>query len=114
MKLFNQDFESKKEEINKNLMNHIILIYNEISNASVVLDIARRKKYQYFLLILECYHKIKIYCNLYKKRTKGRTIKLQAKKWIIKTANESQKLNNANLSLIIKGAVRIKQLVKIA
>ena len=117
LKLSNQDFESKKEEIIKNLANHIILIYNEISNVPVVLDIARRKKYQYFLLILECYHKIEIYCNLYKKRIRGRTIKSQAKKWIIncsKTANESQKLNDANLSLIIKGAVRIKRLVEIA
>ena len=117
LKLSNQDFESKKEEIIKNLANHIILIYNEISNVPVVLDIARRKKYRYFLLILECYHKIEIYCNLYKKRIRGRTIKSQAKKWIIncsKTANESQKLNDANLSLIIKGAVRIKRLVEIA
>jgi hypothetical protein len=107
------DFEAQKEEAIRKLSHKIGEIYDEIVEIHVEEEIKRRKRFRFYVDILSIYRKIEIYCCLYKSRSKGKTIKNQTTKKIIKYCNNTH-VTAKELKTILRAARRIENLLKIA
>ena len=113
-----ENFESRKEEAYIKLAKYIVGMYNASLRSQVITKIIKRSQFRYLLTILECYEMLQIYCNLSQKRKKEITVKTQAIKLIVKHSKlgiDQAPLIHANtVSKLIKGAVRVKRLLKLA
>ncbi|GES92033.1 hypothetical protein GLOIN_2v1773797 [Rhizophagus clarus] len=109
------DFDTIKENTIKMLITHLIKVYDRLLDEHIETEIRRRRLFRGYVNFLVLHRKIEIYCNLYKVRVKGETIKNQANKKIIEYNSGSRKFNNTrDISTIIKTGKRIKSLVGLA
>ena len=77
--------------------------------------IIRQQNFRHHVLFYDYYEKLSIYCNLFKVRPKGRTIKSQVIEMIVRSSKPtSQDLTNAAISTVLNKAFRIKRLLAIA
>ena len=118
MHYFPEDFELKKQEACIKLAEFIIDAYNTSLKSQVVTEIIRRSQFRYLLTILECYEIFQLYCNLSHERDKGVTIKTQAIKLLVKyskpASDQAPRLHAKLISKLLKGALRIRRLLKLA
>ncbi len=64
-----------KESVIKTLVSQIVIFFDKILKDYIEKDLKRRSKLRYYINILVLQHKFEIYCNLYKERKKGKTVK---------------------------------------
>lgn len=109
------DFDTTKENTIKTLVNHLIKVYDRLLEEHIETEIRRRRLFRGYVNFLMIHRKIEIYCNLYKVRVKGETIKNQANKKIIEYSSGSRKFNNTrDISTVLKTGKRIESLVGLA
>jgi hypothetical protein len=106
------DFDTIKEETIKTLVTHLTKVYNKLLEEHIGTEIKRRKKFRGYINFLMLYRKIEIYCNLYKVRGRGETVKNQTSKKIIEYS--SKKLNARDITNIIKTGKRIESLISLS
>lgn len=106
------DFDIIKENTIKMLVTHLTKIYNRLLEEHIEMEIRRRRQFRGYVNFLNIYRKIEIYCNLYKVRARGETVKNQTNKKIIEYS--STKFNPRDISNIIKTGKRIESLINIA
>jgi len=113
-----QEFEIRQQEACLYITNKIINIYEETLENQVQSEILRRRHFVNLILLLEYYKKLEIFCNLNLIRTKENTIKSQATMMIVKLSkpseNESPRIKAKEITVIIRQAVRMRRLLKIA
>jgi hypothetical protein len=108
----NDDFDTTKENTIKVLVTHLIKVYDKFLEEHIETEIKRRRKFRACVNFLKIYRKIEIYCNLYKVRARGETIKNQANRKIIEYS--SSKLTTQDISNIIKAGKRIERLISLS
>jgi len=117
LKLSEKEFLNEKELAIKTLVSQIIKLFDKFQEDCIEEDFRRRSKLRCYVDILDLQHKIEIYCNLYKERKKGETLRQQAKKKIMtysKPDDDSpSKINYVEFTNIIRAARRIKRLLNI-
>ncbi|UZO06539.1 uncharacterized protein OCT59_026856 [Rhizophagus irregularis] len=101
------DFDIIKENTIKTLVNHLIKVYDKILEEHIETEIRRRRKFRGYVNFLMIYQKIEVYCNLYKTRARGETIKNQTNKKIIEYSSSS-KFKTQDISIFIKTGKRIE------
>jgi hypothetical protein len=113
-----EDFEIKKEAACALLAKCIIDTYNSSLKDHVITEIIRRRQFRYLLLILDCYEKLQVYCNLCQERKKGSTVKSQAIKMIVRLSkpakDQAPKIYAQTISKLIKGALRVRRLLELS
>jgi len=109
---FDGNFDIIKENTIKTLVNHLIKVYDRLLEEHIEIEIRRRRKFRGYINFLMIYQKIEIYCNLYKVRAKGETIKNQTNKKIIEYS--SKKFNTRDISFILKMGKRIESLIHLS
>jgi hypothetical protein len=109
---FDDNFDIIKENTIKMLVNHLIKVYDKLLEEHIETEIRRRRKFRGYVNFLMIYRKIEIYCNLYKVRSKGETIKNQTNKKIIEYS--SKKLNTRDITFILKMGKRIENLIHLS
>ena len=118
LKLSGNEFLDTKESAIKTLVSQIIKFFDKILEDCIEEDVRRRSKLRCYVNILILQRKIEIYCNLYKERKKGETVKHQAKKKIITYSKPERdlppKIKESDLTSIIRAAKKIERLVGIA
>jgi hypothetical protein len=107
------DFDSTKENAIKTLVTHLIKVYDSLLEEHIGTEIRRRRKFRGYVNFLMTYRKIEIYCDLYKVRVKGETIKNQANKKIIE-CSYSKNFTTRDISNIVKTGKRIDGLINIS
>lgn len=110
--MLDKSFDDVKEETIKTLVFQLTKVYDNIIKEYVEVEIKRRKNFRSYINFLSLYRKIEVYCNLYKVRTKGETIKNQTNNKIIEYS--SQKIKQNDITNIIKAARRIEYLIKLS
>ena len=105
------NFTIYKEEAIKVLSCRIGKIYDKIIEEHVEEEAKRRLKLRYYVNILNIQRKIEIYCNLFRTRGKGETIKSQSMKRII-AYNPNIMLNE--LKKTIRAGKRIVKLLELS
>ena len=110
--MLDESFDDVKEETIKTLVFQLTKVYDNIIKDYVEVEIKRRKNFRSYIDFLSLYRKIEVYCNLYKIRTKGETIKNQTNNKIIEYS--SQKIKQNDITNIIKAARRIEYLIKLS
>ena len=111
LKLDPSFFDQEKEEAIKTLVSQLINIYDKVLKEHVEAEIKRRRNFRNYIDFLSIYRKIEIYCNIYKLRAKGETIKNQTHARIIEYSSE--KIRPNDLSLTLKAAKRVERLVNL-
>lgn len=106
------EFDTIKEETIKTLVTHLTKVYNKLLEEHIGTEIKRRRKFRGYVNFLILYRKIEIYCNLYKIRGRGETVKNQTNKKIIEYS--SRKLNTRDITNIIKMGKRIESLINLS
>ncbi len=106
------DFDIIKENTIKTLVTHLIKVYDRLLEEHIETEIRRRRMFRGYVNFLMIYRKIEIYCNLYKVRARGETIKNQTNKKIIEY--NSGTLNTKDISNIIKTGKRIESLISLS
>jgi hypothetical protein len=109
--LLEESFNVVKEETIKTLVSRLVKVYDNIFKEHIEVEIKRRKIFRSYVNFLFLYRKIEIYCNLYKSRVKGETIKNQTNNKIIEY---SSKIKQNDINTIIRGAKRVEQLLKLS
>ncbi|UZN99117.1 uncharacterized protein OCT59_000397 [Rhizophagus irregularis] len=107
------DFDIIKENTIKTLVNHLIKVYDKILEEHIETEIRRRRKFRGYVNFLMIYQKIEVYCNLYKTRARGETIKNQTNKKIIEYSSSS-KFKTQDISIFIKTGKRIEKLISLS
>ena len=110
--LLEESFNDEKEEAIKTLVSHLLKVYDNVIKDHIEVEIKRRRNFRSYINFLFLYRKIEIYCNLYKSRIKGETIKNQTNNKIMEY--NSQQIKQNDINSIIKGAKRIEQLLNIS
>src|SRR6266542_1495918 len=112
------EFESQKKVACTIITNIIIRIYDMSLKDQLSNKIIRRRNFRHHVLFHDYYEKLSIYCNLFKIRPKGRTIKSQAIEMIVQssklTSQDLSRITNAAISTVLNKAFRIKRLLAIA
>src|SRR6266498_1771291 len=106
------DFDIIKENTIKTLVTHLIKVYDRLLEEHIETEIRRRRMFRGYVNFLMIYRKIEIYCNLYKVRARGETIKNQTNKKIIEY--NSGTLNTKDILNIIKTGKRIESLISLS
>ena len=113
-----EEFESKKKVACTIITNIIIHIYNMFLKDQLSNEIIRRRQFHHYVLFYDYYEKLSVYCNLFKERLKGKTIKSQAIEMIVRSSKPSSqdppRITNAAISTVLNKAFRIKRLLAIA
>jgi hypothetical protein len=112
LKMEDTFFDRSKEETIKILVSQLVKIYDKVLQEHVEAEINRRNIFRNYIDFLYIYRKIEIYCNIYKIRAKGETIKNQTNVKIIEYS--SRRIKSIDLSLILKAAKRIERLVNLS
>lgn len=107
-----ENFNIVKEEAIKFLVSHLVKVYDKVLQDHIQMEIKRRTNFRGYINFLLIYRKIEIYCNLYKTRGKGETIKTQTNKKIIEYS--SDKIKQTDISTIIRTAKRIEKLMNLS
>ncbi|PKK59109.1 hypothetical protein RhiirC2_720044 [Rhizophagus irregularis] len=106
LKLGESSFSQIKEETIKTLVSQLVIVYDKVLQQHIDVEMKRRKSFRDYINFLSIYRKIEIYCNLYKIRIKGQTIKNQVSNKIVEYSQ--QKIQHNDLKIIIKAAKRIE------
>ena len=113
-----EEFENKKQAACTIITNIIIRIYDLSLKDQISNEIIRRRQFRHLVLLYDYYEKLEVYCNLYKERERGQTIKSQAIKMIVKSSKsssqEAPRIKNSTISTILNKASRIKRLLGMA
>ncbi|PKY57681.1 hypothetical protein RhiirA4_510525 [Rhizophagus irregularis] len=113
-----KEFESEKEVVCTIITNIIIRIYNTSLKDQLSNEIIRRREFRHHVLFYDYYEKLSVYCNLFKERPKGKTIKSQAIEMIVRSSKPSSqdppRITSAAISTVLNKAFRIKRLLAIA
>jgi hypothetical protein len=109
--LLEDSFNVVKEETIKTLVSRLVKVYDNVFKKHIEVEIKRRKIFRSYVNFLFLYRKIEIYCNLYKSRVKGETIKNQTNNKIIEY---SSKIKQNDINTIIREAKRVEQLLKLS
>ena len=109
--LLEEFFNVVKEETIKTLVSRLVKVYDNVFKEHIEVEIKRRKIFRSYVNFLFLYRKIEIYCNLYKSRVKGETIKNQTNNKIIEY---SSKIKQNDINTIIRRAKRVEQLLKLS
>jgi hypothetical protein len=88
LKLGESSFNQIKEETIKTLVSQLIIVYDKVLQQHIDVEMKRRKSFRNYINFLSIYRKIEIYCNLYKIRMKGQTIKNQVGNKIIEYSQQ--------------------------
>jgi hypothetical protein len=112
LKLGESSFNQIKEETIKTLVSQLIIVYDKVLQQHIDVEMKRRKSFRNYINFLSIYRKIEIYCNLYKIRMKGQTIKNQVSNKIIEYSQ--QKIQHNDIKIIIKAAKRIERLTNLS
>ncbi|CAB4442064.1 unnamed protein product [Rhizophagus irregularis] len=112
LKLGESSFSQIKEETIKTLVSQLVIVYDKVLQQHIDVEIKRRKSFRDYINFLSIYRKIEIYCNLYKIRMKGQTIKNQVSNKIVEYSQ--QKIQHNDLKIIIKAAKRIEKLTNLS
>ena len=110
--LLDESFDNVKEKTIKTLVSQLTKVYDNVIKEHVEVEIKRRKNFRSYIDFLRLYRKIEVYCNLYKVRTKGETIKNQTNNKIIEYS--SQKIRQNDITNIIRAARRIEHLINLS
>ncbi|PKK60139.1 hypothetical protein RhiirC2_719322 [Rhizophagus irregularis] len=100
LKLGESSFSQIKEETIKTLVSQLVIVYDKVLQQHIDVEMKRRKSFRDYINFLSIYRKIEIYCNLYKIRIKGQTIKNQGSNKIVEYSQ--QKIQHNDLKIIIK------------
>jgi hypothetical protein len=112
LKLGESSFNQIKEETIKTLVSQLVIVYDKVLQQHIDVEMKRRKSFRDYINFLSIYRKIEIYCNLYKIRMKGQTIKNQVSSKIVEYSQ--QKIQHNDLKIIIKAAKRIERLTNLS
>ncbi|PKY61511.1 hypothetical protein RhiirA4_486587 [Rhizophagus irregularis] len=112
LKLGESSFSQIKEETIKTLVSQLVIVYDKVLQQHIDVEMKRRKSFRDYINFLSIYRKIEIYCNLYKIRMKGQTIKNQVSNKIVEYSQ--QKIQHNDLKIIIKAAKRIEKLTNLS
>jgi hypothetical protein len=112
LKLGESSFNQIKEETIKTLVSQLVIVYDKVLQQHIDVEMKRRKSFRNYINFLSIYRKIEIYCNLYKIRMKGQTIKNQVSNKIIEYSQ--QKIQHNDIKIIIKAAKRIERLTNLS
>jgi hypothetical protein len=112
LKLGESSFNQIKEETIKTLVSQLVIVYDKVLQQHIDVEMKRQKSFRDYINFLSIYRKIEIYCNLYKIRMKGQTIKNQVSSKIVEYSQ--QKIQHNDLKIIIKAAKRIKRLTNLS
>ncbi|GES85127.1 hypothetical protein GLOIN_2v1773797 [Rhizophagus clarus] len=104
-------FNFNKEKAIKILSRQIGKIYDKIKEEYIEVEIKRRRKFRFYVNILNIQRKIENYCCLYRTRNKGETIKSQS---VNKIIQYNSNITHNNLKNILKTARRIESIIKVA
>lgn len=107
-----ESFSQVKEETIKTLVSHLVIAYDTVVQEHIGVETKRRKHFRNYVNFLSIYRQIEVYCNLFKMRVKGETIKNQTNNKIFEYS--LQKINQTDLSIIIKAAKRIERLINLS
>jgi hypothetical protein len=107
-----ESFSQVKEETIKTLVSHLVIAYDTVVQEHIGVETKRRKHFRNYVNFLSIYRQIEVYCNLFKTRVKGETIKNQTNNKIFEYS--LQKINQTDLSIIIKAAKRIERLINLS
>jgi hypothetical protein len=105
-------FDRNKEEIIKALVAQLISIYDNVLQEYIEAEINRRNGFRNYLNFLKIYKKIEIFCNIYKIRLKGQTIKNQTNTKIVDYSE--QKIKLTTLTITLRAAKRIDRLLSLS
>jgi len=111
LKLGESSFNQIKEETIKTLVSQLVIVYDNFLQWHIDVEMKRRERFRDHINFLKIYRKIEIYCNLYKIRMKGQTIKNQVSNKIVEYSQ--QKIQHNDLKIIIKAAKRIERLTNL-
>ncbi|CAB4487241.1 unnamed protein product [Rhizophagus irregularis] len=112
LKMEESSFERSKEEIIKALVAQLISIYDNVLQEYIEAEINRRNGFRNYLNFLKIYKKIEIFCNIYKIRLKGQTIKNQTNTKIVDYSE--QKIKLTTLTITLRAAKRIDRLLSLS
>ncbi|GET61488.1 hypothetical protein GLOIN_2v1790357 [Rhizophagus irregularis DAOM 181602=DAOM 197198] len=112
LKMEESSFERSKEEIIKALVAQLISIYDNVLQEYIEAEINRQNGFRNYLNFLKIYKKIEIFCNIYKIRLKGQTIKNQTNTKIVDYSE--QKIKLTTLTITLRAAKRIDRLLSLS
>lgn len=112
LKMEDSSFDQSKEETIKALVSQLVTIYDNVLQEHVEAEINRRNGFRNYLDFLNIYRKIEIFCNIYKIRLKGQTIKNQTNIKIVDYSE--QKIKLTTLTIILRAAKRIERLLNLS
>src|SRR5581483_2386614 len=95
----------------------IIKLYNSTLGDQIKSEILRRRQFNNLILLLEYYEKLEVFCNLHLVRTRGKTVKSQASKMVVKLSkslDESAGIKGNTITQMIGQGKRIRRLLEIA
>jgi hypothetical protein len=112
------ELQRKQNEACLFIANKIIRLYESTLTDQIKSEILRRRQFNNLILLLEYYEKLEVFCNLHLVRDKGKTVKSQATKMIVRLSRpsegESAKIKGNMITQMIGQSIRIRRLLKIA
>lgn len=112
------DFEKKQTEVCELITNKIINIYEVMVKDQVTSELLRRSQFNNLILLLKYYEKLEVFCNLHLTRNKGKTVKAQAIKMIVRLSKPSKDkppyIKGREITVVLSQAVRIRRLLNLA
>jgi hypothetical protein len=118
IKLPIDDFEKKQNEVCELITNKIINIYEATVKDQVKSELLRRSQFNNLILLLKYYEKLEVFCNLHLMRDKGKTVKTQAIKMIVRSSKPSKDkpphIKNREMTAVLSQAARIRRLLNLA
>lgn len=116
--LTDEAFDQRKTQICATLTETIMNLYDSSLKEKITSEIMRRRQFHYLISILTYFEKLEIFCNIYKNRRKGVTIKSQAFEIIVKHSelpdNGLPRVQNQEISKLVGQATRVRRLLELA
>ena len=112
IKLPIDDFKKKQNEVCELITNKIINIYEATVKDQVKSELLRRSQFNNLILLLKYYEKLEVFCNLHLIRDKGKTVKTQVIKMIVRSSKSSKNkppyIKNREMTAVLSQAARIR------
>jgi hypothetical protein len=112
------ELQRKQNEACIFIAKRIIGLYESTLEDQIKTEILRRRQFNNYILLLEYYKKLKVFCNLHLVRAKGKTIKSQATKMIVRLSKPSEsepaRIKGNAITQMIGQGIRIRRLLEIA
>lgn len=113
-----EDFEKKQTEVCEFFTNKIINIYETTVKDQIQSELLRRGQFNNLILLLKYYEKLEVFCNLHLLRGKGKTVKAQAIKMIVKSSKPSKEnppqIKSREITVVLSQAARMRRLLDLA